>query len=257
MSTTIRAPPSPCSALAPLAARADDWPQWMGPKRDDVWREKGVLSSFPKGGPKELWRTKIAGGYSGPAVVGDKVYVMDFLTDADTNKAADPNQRAKGRRQGARPVPRSENRQGTLEARVRRHLRHFIPRRAALYADVPRRQGLHLRGDGGHLFCLDAKDKGKVIWSKDFQKDYKAKPPMWGWSSHPLIDGERLICVVGGKGSARRRVRQGQRQGVVEGDRRQGAGLLPADADRGRREEAVAHLGRREPQQPRPRRKAA
>ena len=33
--------------LAP-AARADDWPQWIGPTRDDVWRETGVLEKFPE-----------------------------------------------------------------------------------------------------------------------------------------------------------------------------------------------------------------
>ena len=35
--------------------RADDWPQWLGSDRDGVWREKGLLDSFPKGGPKVLW----------------------------------------------------------------------------------------------------------------------------------------------------------------------------------------------------------
>ena len=25
------------------AAAADDWPQWLGPQRDGVWREDGVL----------------------------------------------------------------------------------------------------------------------------------------------------------------------------------------------------------------------
>ena len=43
--------------LAAGAARADDWPQWLGPKRDGVWREKGILDKFPAKGPKELWRT--------------------------------------------------------------------------------------------------------------------------------------------------------------------------------------------------------
>ena len=38
-----------CLALA----RADDWPQWIGPKRDAVWREKGILDRFPSGGPKK------------------------------------------------------------------------------------------------------------------------------------------------------------------------------------------------------------
>src|SRR4029078_8204905 len=56
------------------AARADDWPQWMGPKRDAVWREQGVLAKFPAGGPKKRWRVKVVEGYSGPAVAGGKGY---------------------------------------------------------------------------------------------------------------------------------------------------------------------------------------
>ena len=41
---------------------ADDWPQWMGPKRDNVWREEGVLQRFPEGGPQVVWRAPVAGG---------------------------------------------------------------------------------------------------------------------------------------------------------------------------------------------------
>ena len=36
-------------ALA-LTARADDWPQFMGPQRDGVWRETDVLAAIPPSG---------------------------------------------------------------------------------------------------------------------------------------------------------------------------------------------------------------
>ena len=68
------------------AASADDWPQWMGPHRDDVWRETGLVEAFPKDGPKVLWRAKVSNGYSGPAVAGGLVYLTDFVADGDTNK---------------------------------------------------------------------------------------------------------------------------------------------------------------------------
>src|SRR6476620_3946764 len=58
-------------------ACADDWPQWLGPKRDGVWRETGLLDKFPQGGPKVRWRTPIGAGYSGPAVAGGRVYLTD------------------------------------------------------------------------------------------------------------------------------------------------------------------------------------
>jgi outer membrane protein assembly factor BamB len=41
-----------------------------------------------------------------------------------------------------------------------------------------------------------------VIWSRNVGQDYKAEPPVWGWSAHPLLDGDKLICLVGGEGSA-------------------------------------------------------
>src|SRR4051794_29552139 len=66
-----------------LTADADDWPNWMGPKRDNVWRETGILEKFPSGGPKVLWRAKVAGGYSGPAVANGRVFVGDFISPAD------------------------------------------------------------------------------------------------------------------------------------------------------------------------------
>src|SRR5437660_331008 len=58
-------------------AHADDWPQWLGPKRDGIWRETGILDKFPEGGPKVLWRAKIAAGYAGPAVASGRVCVTD------------------------------------------------------------------------------------------------------------------------------------------------------------------------------------
>src|SRR4051794_11449443 len=39
-------------ALSAGPSAADDWPQWMGPHRDNVWREDGILDKFPAGGPK-------------------------------------------------------------------------------------------------------------------------------------------------------------------------------------------------------------
>ena len=63
-------------ALA-VSLRADDWPQWLGPQRDGVWRETGIVENLPTNGLKFRWRTPIGGGYSGPAVAKGRVYLMD------------------------------------------------------------------------------------------------------------------------------------------------------------------------------------
>src|SRR4051812_46752312 len=71
---------------AKAALRADDWPQWLGPERDAVWREHGILEKFPAEGPKIRWRKQIGAGFAGPAVASGRVY----LADRRVSKAAKP-----------------------------------------------------------------------------------------------------------------------------------------------------------------------
>src|SRR6185436_15287730 len=58
---------------------ADDWPQWMGPQRDGVWREKGVADKFPAEGPPVRWRISVNRGYCGLAVAGGRLFMLDRL----------------------------------------------------------------------------------------------------------------------------------------------------------------------------------
>ena len=63
-------------------SRADDWPQWLGPRREPVWNESGIVKSFPKAGPPLRWKTTIGGGYSGPAVAEGRVFLMDRVPES-------------------------------------------------------------------------------------------------------------------------------------------------------------------------------
>jgi hypothetical protein len=54
-----------------------DWPQWRGPERNGISKETGLLKQWPAGGPKLLWQLNdIGDGYSGPSVVGTRLYLM-------------------------------------------------------------------------------------------------------------------------------------------------------------------------------------
>src|SRR6266704_3456978 len=64
-------------AFSPILLRATDWPQWRGPQRNGISQETGLLKQWPKEGPKLLWQQKnIGNGYSTPAIVGDRIYVL-------------------------------------------------------------------------------------------------------------------------------------------------------------------------------------
>ncbi len=189
-----------CASLLLLSgARADDWPQWLGPKRDGHWREAGILEKFPAGGPTRVWRTGIAAGYSGPAVVGSRVYLMDREVPADIPKPKSAFDASR--------IPGNE-RVLCLDAGDGRILwqRQYESSYTVSYAAGPRTTPVvadgrvYTLGTMGNLACQDAAD-GKLIWERDFVAEYGLKVPTWGVSAHPLLDGQKLICVVGGEGS--------------------------------------------------------
>ena len=180
-------------------AIADDWPQWLGPQRDAHWRETGIIERFPAGGPKRLWKTPLGAGYSGPAVVGNRVYVMDRRV---SDGAANPKDAF-----DASTIPGNE-RVLCLDAQDGRIVweRAYNCPYNVSYAAGPRTTPLvsdgrvYTLGTMGNLACQEAKD-GQLVWSRDFVKEFGLKVPTWGVSAHPLLDGDKLICVVGGEGT--------------------------------------------------------
>jgi outer membrane protein assembly factor BamB len=170
--------------LSSLTASAADWPQWRGPNRDGVSVEKGLLKEWPKDGPALHWKaTNIGRGYSTPAVVGDRLYVLasqgtdnefvEALSVKDGKKAWSTQLGAVGnpKQQPNFPTARSTP---TVEG-------------AFLYA---------LSSDGD-LACLEVAG-GKVKWKKSLRADFGGKPGHWAYAESPLVDGDTLVCTPGG-----------------------------------------------------------
>jgi outer membrane protein assembly factor BamB len=182
-------------------ASALDWPQWLGPNRDGVWRETGLLARFPAGGPKVLWRTPLGTGYSGPAVAEGRIYVMDRQRALDAD--------GKPRRPTREGIPGIERVVCLSAADGKRIWKHEYDCPYTIsYASGPRTTPLvhqdrvYTLGAMGDLLCLE-RASGKVRWAKNLVKEYKLDgPPVWGWAGHPLLDGDLLYCLVGGEGSA-------------------------------------------------------
>lgn len=184
--------------LTATLVSAADWPQWMGPNRDDVWAETGILEKFPARGPEIRWRKPIHGGFAGPAVAQGRVFVTDY-------------RRLSG---DAKPAPTKRNeltgkeRVLCLDAKTGAELwkHEYDCSYAISYPAGPRctptvHDGkLFSLGAMGDLFCLDAAT-GSVIWSKSLPKAYNTPPPLWGYAGHPLVYKGLLICTAGGPGS--------------------------------------------------------
>ena len=186
------------SALA-CAARADDWPQWLGPQRDGLWRETGIVKSFPAGGPPVRWRTPIGAGYTGPAVAGGRVFVTDRVLSQGVKNPANPFN--KGVLQGSERILCLDAATGKILWQHEYDCPYDVSYPAGPRATPVVSGGkVFTLGTEGNLFCLNAAD-GKVVWSHEFKKDFNAKTPIWGFAANPLLDGNKLICLVGGEGS--------------------------------------------------------
>jgi outer membrane protein assembly factor BamB len=168
-------------------ARADDWPQYRGPKRDGVWREQGIVERFSGPQLPIKWRVTVSNGYSSPTVADGRVFVTDRVTEPKSQERVHCFAAADGKplwshvydaNYGGVQVPNGP--------------------RASVTVDEGRAYSL---GTVGHLFCFEAAT-GKVLWGRDLQKEYRIRMPDWGIAAAPLVEKELLILHVGGEDGA-------------------------------------------------------
>ncbi|MBU6400425.1 MAG: PQQ-binding-like beta-propeller repeat protein [Verrucomicrobia bacterium] len=183
----------------PSRTRADDWPQWLGPHRDGVWCETGILESFTASGPPVRWRVPIGGGFAGPAVAKGRVFVTDRQLSPGTANPANPFDR--GKIPGRERVLCLRERDGKVLWTYAYDCPYDLS-----YPSGPRTTPVvshgrvYTLGATGRLLGLDAKT-GARLWSRDFKQDFGVETPMWGFAANPLVDGHTLFCLVGGPGS--------------------------------------------------------
>jgi outer membrane protein assembly factor BamB len=168
-----------CSLL--LAA---DWPQWRGPERTGVSEETGLLQQWPEGGPKLLWQANDMGyGYSTPAVVGDRLYL---LSNEGENEFVQARQVQDGKQVWSTPIGKVG------------HPDQKPPYPGARSMPTVDGDALYALGSDGDLVCLDL-ESGKPRWSKNVRTEYGGQYGEWAYSESPLIDGDVLVCTPGGR----------------------------------------------------------
>jgi outer membrane protein assembly factor BamB len=170
-----------CLVAFSLPAVAADWPQWRGPDRTDISRETGLLKTWPQGGPKLLWTYTDAGsGYSGPAVVGNHLFIAGTDDRSDLVLALDTRT---GNKLWSTPIgPRFS------------HGRGSGPRGS------PTVDGelLFALGGQGDLACVEGAT-GKQRWQVNLKRELGGQMMSgWGYSESPLVDGDKVVCTPGG-----------------------------------------------------------
>ena len=161
-----------------------DWPQWRGPERNGVSKERGLLKQWPAEGPKLLWQVNnIGDGYSTPAVVGNRIYLMsnrgmdnEYVQALSTNdgkliwatrvgNVGNPNQNP--------PYPKARS-TPTIDGGL-----------------------VYALGSDGDLACLET-GGGKIKWQKNLRKEFGGQPGEWAYAESPLVDGDVVVVTPGG-----------------------------------------------------------
>ncbi|MHC2069555.1 outer membrane protein assembly factor BamB family protein [Bremerella sp. T1] len=173
--------------LFSTTAIADDWPQWRGPKRDGVWRERDILRRFPEDGLRRQWSVPIGPGYSGPVVADGYAYVTDRVVESEQKERVHCVDMINGKKLWTFEYPCQYVNIGYMAG----------PRACPIVDD----SNVYTLGTMGNLHCLNA-ITGDKIWSRDLRKDFRIRMPHWGIAASPLIWRDYIILQIGGADGA-------------------------------------------------------
>ena len=163
--------------LSMTSAYAADWPSIYGPRRNGTSDQKGLLRTWPAGGPKTVWTVPVGAGFGGPAVAGGKVYLLDRdervgdqlrVLDLATGKQLwNFSYDAPGNFMfaGSRTTP-------TLDGEL-----------------------VYTTGPLGDLYAINTQTQ-KPVWHKNIWKNFGGgQLPQWAIVQNPLIYGDLLIVA--------------------------------------------------------------
>jgi outer membrane protein assembly factor BamB len=167
------------TASAPSAA----WPQWRGIHRDAISPETGLLDRWDADGPRVVWRTTVGHGFSSVSIAGDRLYTMWDEKGRQLLVCLD--------------AATGEERWRFEVGPAFKHHYGDGPRSTPLVDSVT----VFAVGTNGRLVALD-RNTGALRWEHDLVKEYRAKLPTYGYSTSPLVLGDRLFLEVGGPSAA-------------------------------------------------------
>jgi outer membrane protein assembly factor BamB len=165
------------------AARAGDWPQWLGPKRDGSTAEK-IAPWKEKEPPKVLWKETVGQAFSSPVVADGRVFVHSCVKDKEEEEVIALD---------------------TVTGKTLWKDSYARPAFSSVLGNGPRAtptvsgKRLYTMGINGLLSCYEV-EKGKRLWQVDLYKQFKADLPSFAVCCSPLVVGNRVIVSVGGKG---------------------------------------------------------
>lgn len=177
-----------------------DWPQFMGPSRDNISPETGLLKTWD-GKPAEVWGLDVGTGFGPAAIEAGKVYVLDRVGDKSENKM---------------DVLRCiDLKTGKEDWKFEYAAPGEVPYPGSRSTPTVDKDYIFIAGPMGDFKCIDKKEH-KEVWSKNIRSDFGGKTPaqkdpQWALSQSPLLYKDTVIAAP-----------QSKQAGVVAFDKKSG-----------------------------------
>src|SRR6266851_3502040 len=169
----------PVMFAAPAAVSVGDWPDWRGPNRDGVSREKNLPEKWSLSGQNLAWKASY-GGRSAPVILGDHLYLQNTAGKGETEQErvmcfnADTGKLL------------WEHRFNIYQSDVPAHRVGW----ASPAAD-PETGNVYALGVGGSLLAFSG--DGKLLWERSLREDFGLLTTHGGRTVSPIIDGDLVI----------------------------------------------------------------
>ena len=163
----------------------EEWPQFLGPKRNGVYLGPPLSDLWPSSGPPIVWQRPIGKGFSGPVVKSGRLILFHRVGNEESIDC--------------------------LEAKTGRLLWNYSyptdyrddfgfdngPRSTPTIA----KGMVYTFGAQGLLHCLTL-ESGKKVWSVDTHNKFGVRKGFFGAACSPLVDGGRLFLNIGSRDHA-------------------------------------------------------
>ena len=161
---------------------AEDWPQFLGPERNGVYRGPALAETWGAGGPRVVWRKSIGAGFSGPVVVQGRLILFHRVAGSEVVEAFDART---GASQWRYSYPTSYRDDFGFDEG---------PRAVPVVVEGV----VYTFGAEGQLHAIGLAD-GKRIWSEDTRARFGVPKGFFGAAGSPLVEEGRLLANVGGR----------------------------------------------------------
>lgn len=165
--------------------KGTDWPRFLGPAETGISTETGLLITWPKNGPSLVWQKEVGTGYSAPSVLGDQLVLHHRV----------------GREERVKCFSASDGSPIWSHKYSSDYRDPYGYNNGPRCTPILRHEHCFTLGAEGSLRCLNLKT-GDLIWKHELLKEFDVKEAFFGVGATPILEGNKLIVLVGGQPNA-------------------------------------------------------